>query len=66
MFKKVKEAYRMFRKKKSKTMRSEVEEIQRQNIVKEYKKCYIYPKEYEQRNLNMLDVNGKLIYERES
>jgi hypothetical protein len=45
-----------------------VEEIQRQNIVKEYKKLYIYiyiyPTEYEKRNLNALDVNGQLISEK--
>jgi predicted transcriptional regulator len=43
-----------------------VEEIQRQNrpIVKEYKKFYVYRKEYEQRNLNILDMNGQLISEK--
>jgi hypothetical protein len=43
-----------------------MEKIQRQNrhIFKEYKKFYIYPKDYEQRNLNLLDVNGQLISEK--
>lgn len=41
-----------------------MEEIQRQNIVKEYKKFCKYQKEYEQGNLNVLVVNGKLIPEK--
>jgi hypothetical protein len=51
-----------------------VEEIQRKirPIVKEYKTLYIYIyiyiyiylKEYEQRNLNVLDMNGQLICEK--
>jgi len=43
-----------------------MEEKQRQNspIVKEYKKFYIYLNEYEERNLNLLNVNGQLISEK--
>lgn len=41
-----------------------MEEIQKQNIVNEYKKFCKYQKEYEQRNLNVLDVNGQLISEK--
>ena len=32
--------------------------------MKEYKKCYKFPKEKKQRNLNVLDVNGKMLSER--
>ena len=41
-----------------------MEEIQRQNNVNEYKKLCKYQKEYEQRKLNVLDVNGQLICEK--
>jgi len=56
----------MCRKENSKMMRRKMEEKQRQNspIVKEYKKFYIYLNEYEERNLNLLNVNGQLISEK--
>jgi len=47
-------------------MRRKVEEI-RQNTVTEYMKFYKYTKnitkEYDPRNLNVLDVNGQLLFE---
>jgi hypothetical protein len=40
-----------------------VEEIQ-QMIVEEYKKLNKYSKEYQQRNLNVLNVNSQLLSEK--
>jgi hypothetical protein len=48
-------------------LRRRVEEIKRHNTVKEYRKHFKYTKnltkEYEPRNLNILDVNGQLLSE---
>jgi len=52
---------------KEKRLRRRVEEIQRHNTVKEYRKHFKYTKnltkEYEPRNLDVLDVNGQLLSE---
>ena len=65
MIKKRKEVYRICRKEKKRN----VEEIQRQNTVKECRKFYTYTKsltkEHQSRNLNALEVNdGQLLSEK--
>lgn len=46
-----------------------MEEIKRKNTVKEYRKSCTHTKSltkgHQQRNLNVLDVNGQLLYEKE-
>jgi hypothetical protein len=48
-------------------LKRRVEEIKRHNTLKEYRKHFKYTKnltkEYEPRNLNVLDVNGRLLSE---